>query len=372
MTAGKGRIIVVGAGILGTMHAIEAVHRGFEVVQFERDLTPKDASVRNFGLIWVGGRAPGAELELALHARERWEAIAATSPGVGFRPNGSVTIAESAQELAVLEEVCTRADAPDRGFRLLEPAEARQLNPSLSGAFLGALHCSTDATVEPRTVLGALQDHLRSTGLHQLLSQHEVTDIAEHRVRDQAGTWHRADLVICCPGAHPGGALSEALEGAPLGRVRLQMLETAPHQGSFPTSLANGESLRYYPAYRGGALDRLCMTEPQSDLASQWGMQLLVAKRLSGHLTIGDTHLYGEPFPFDAAEAPGAYLLAAARRLCGDLPPVERRWLGTYSEVTDDRLLYYRAEIAPGVVVVTGAGGRGMTMSPAIAEESFE
>jgi glycine/D-amino acid oxidase-like deaminating enzyme len=33
--------------------------------------------------------------------------------------------------------------------------------------------------------------------------------------------------------------------------------------------------------------------------------------------------------------------------------------------------LYHRSQVAPGVVLVTGPGGRGMTCSPAIAEETF-
>jgi glycine/D-amino acid oxidase-like deaminating enzyme len=45
---------------------------------------------------------------------------------------------------------------------------------------------------------------------------------------------------------------------------------------------------------------------------------------------------------------------------------------GVYSEVDADgpvagHALYYRAEVEPGVVLVTGPGGRGMTCSPAIA-----
>ena len=49
-----GRIAIVGGGIIGTMHAVEAVRRGHEVVQLERDAEPRRASVRNFG---VGDRA---------------------------------------------------------------------------------------------------------------------------------------------------------------------------------------------------------------------------------------------------------------------------------------------------------------------------
>ena len=39
--------------------------------------------------------------------------------------------------------------------------------------------------------------------------------------------------------------------------------------------------------------------------------------------------------------------------------------------MTDDRI-YYRTTVEPGVVVVTGPAGRGMTLSPAIAEETWE
>ncbi|HEX3752342.1 MAG TPA: hypothetical protein VHW06_17370 [Streptosporangiaceae bacterium] len=52
------------------------------------------------------------------------------------------------------------------------------------------------------------------------------------------------------------------------------------------------------------------------------------------------------------------------------MPPTQRRWAGVYSQVTTDEL-YHRSTMEPGVVLVTGPGGRGMTCSPAIAEETF-
>ena len=65
------------------------------------------------------------------------------------------------------------------------------------------------------------------------------------------------------------------------------------------------------------------------------------------------------------------HLRARAETLLGaPLPPVQRRWAGVYSQVTGDEL-YHSAQIEPGVVLVTGPGGRGMTCSPAIAEETF-
>ena len=93
--------MIVGGGILGTMHAVMARQRGFDVVHLEREPEARGASVRNFGLVWVSGRRAGPELALALRARELWESIAARAPGAGFRPAGSLTLASDEAELRV-------------------------------------------------------------------------------------------------------------------------------------------------------------------------------------------------------------------------------------------------------------------------------
>jgi glycine/D-amino acid oxidase-like deaminating enzyme len=52
------------------------------------------------------------------------------------------------------------------------------------------------------------------------------------------------------------------------------------------------------------------------------------------------------------------------------LPPVVRRWDGVYQQSSDDRI-WYRELVDEGVLVLTGAGGRGLTLAPAIAEDTF-
>jgi FAD dependent oxidoreductase TIGR03364 len=372
MTAGRPRLVVVGAGVIGTMHALFGLRRGFEVVHLERDAAPRGASVRNFGLVWVSGRAAGAELALAMRARELWGEIGEECPATGFRPSGSLTCARRADELAALELSCAAAGAEERGFRLLSAKEAAAIAPGLDdaaarGRLLAALWCPHDAVVEPRLVPGALRAMLRASGRYRFMPSRPVLECRSHAVRDAGGSWYGGDLVVCCPGADAGGFLAAALGDAPLRRVRLQMLETEPSTASLPAALADADSLRYYPAYAGAPRRRLA---PQAPAGAAWAAQLLLVRRRSGHLTIGDTHSYDEPFPFDVDEAPYRHLLAVAESLLGPLPPVERRWAGVYSQVTDGSL-YYRAEVEPGVVVVTGPGGRGMTMSPAIAEATF-
>src|SRR5258707_8118105 len=110
------RVVVVGGGVIGMMHAHLARRRGYQVVHLEREAAPRGASVRNFGLIWVSGRAAGPELALAVRARELWEDISASVPELGFRPHGSLTIARDDAELKLLDAAAALPDADERGF----------------------------------------------------------------------------------------------------------------------------------------------------------------------------------------------------------------------------------------------------------------
>lgn len=110
---------------------------------------------------------------------------------------------------------------------------------------------------------------------------------------------------------------------------------------------------------------------PQQPAAAATGAQLLLAQRLDGSLTIGDTHSYDEPFDFDLDESAYDHLRTVAEELLGSpLPPTRRRWAGVYSQATGTDI-YLRGEVEPGVQLVTGPGGRGMTLAPAIAEQTF-
>jgi len=365
-------VVIAGGGVLGTMHAVAARRRGFEVVQLEREAEARGASVRNFGLVWVSGRKPGPELALALRARELWAELGARVPGLGFRAAGSLTLAASDAELGLLKEAAELPDADRRGFELLDPAGVRTLNPALRGEFAGGLLCRLDGIVEPRQVLPTLRGQLAGDG-YTWLPGREVTEVAPNAVRDHTGAWHACDLVILCPGAAHTGVAGRYLARGGVRRVRLQMMQTEPFAEPVTTALADGDSLRYYPAYD---LPGRAQLPPQSGAAARARAQLLLVQRADGGLTIGDTHEYAEPFGFDLDEDAYDHLRARAEALLGaPIPRVRRRWAGVYSEVDPAaaaHALYHRSEVEPGVVLVTGPGGRGMTCSPAIAEETLD
>ena len=372
-----GRMVIVGAGIIGTMHAVLARRQGWEVVHLDRDREPRSASVRNFGLVWVSGRAVGDELTVALRARALWEEISADVAGIGFRPDGSMTIAQRADEVAVLEQVVARPDAADRAFRLLGPDEVRAVNPALRGEVRAGLHCALDAVVEPRSALPALRAWLAADAEasgpsgrrgYVFHGGRTVQEIGPGHVVDDTGERHRGDVVVVCPGAERQGPIAGLLDGAAVRPVQLQMLQTAPLGERLTTSVADGDSLRYYPAFAVPALAQLA---PQAPVAAEHHMQLLISQRADGQLTVGDTHAYDEPFDFATTDGPEAHLRARAESILGRaLPPIVRRWTGVYSQCLDPSICH-RRQVELGVWVVTGPGGRGMTLSPAIAEETL-
>ena len=147
------RVVIVGGGVLGTMHALEARRRGHEVVQLEREAEARGASVRNFGLVWVSGRAAGAELELALRARELWAQIAVRVPGIGFR-----AAARSRWPPARPSWACSRrrrrCPTRARGYRAARRrrTSARSTRPCAASSPAGCC-AAPDAIVEPRQVL---------------------------------------------------------------------------------------------------------------------------------------------------------------------------------------------------------------------------
>lgn len=369
------RVIVVGAGVVGTMHAWHAVSRGHEVVQIERESEARGASLRNFGQIWVSGRAGGEELEAALRARELWEAIGRRVPGLGFRACGSLTPLRTAAEVAVAEAAVARTDAAARGYKLLTAEEARALNPALRGTFTAALWCERDAAVEPRTAQLALKPELLASGRYTFLGGREVREVVgTASVRDDHGDVHTGDAVILATGAWLGGLVRElAGPELPVRRVRLQMMQTDPLGEPLTTSVADADSFRYYPAYRGEALDALNARQPQDPVAAEHRMQLLMVQRNDGGLTIGDTHEYEHPFAFDTVEEPYEHLTRVVETFLGrPLPRIRHRWAGVYAQCTDTSRVVHRQQVADGVWLVTGPGGRGMTCSPAIAETTAD
>lgn len=367
------KILIVGGGVIGTTHARAALKAGHEVVHLERDAYPQSASVRNFGLIWVSGRKSGEELNVAIRARELWEEIHLENSELIFRGNGSLTLAKNEAELRVMEECLEKGDARLRKWEILGKKETQKINPALRGNFLASLWCPLDGAVEPDSVLTSLRNDLTKRSEYIWRSLVEITDIKSSGDRVTAvaksGEVFEGDFLIHCPGADHSSIFKEQFDSAPIRRVYLQMMSTGPFDEEITTSIADGDSMRYYPGYDVPSLDKLPAQHP---IAEKNHMQLLLVQRADKTITIGDTHAYDEPFPFKLEEEPYQYLHDVASDLFGTkLPPITNRWSGVYSQQTEGAVCD-RRRIATNIISVTGPGGRGNSLAPAIAETTLK
>ena len=243
-------MVVVGGGVLGTMHALEARQRGHQVVHLEREAGPRGASVRNFGLVWVSGRADGAELALALRARERGSRSAREVPGVGFRARGSLTVAAPRPSWPSPTRLAPRPTPAARGFELLGPTRCGRSTRPCAATSSAGCSASRDGRRAAARRSARCGSTWRPTGGYTLLPGRRRSSRRGRRTRPhrrlaprrpgRAG--HRRDADRRRRAIAPVAA-------APIRRCRLQMMQTAPLGEELTTSVADGDSFRYYPAY---------------------------------------------------------------------------------------------------------------------------
>src|SRR5262249_27108348 len=178
------------------------------------------------------------------------------------------------------------------------------------------------------------------------------------------GERREADVVFVCPGDSLELIPDEIVVRAGLRRRNLQMLETEPLTPPLPVVIADGDALRYYPAFD---LPERAQLPPPSPAVERYGAQLLVAPRPDGRLTVGDTHVDDTAGSFGSEQEADEHLLERLRSLLGSLPRVRRRWTGSYLRRTDGRDCVVIERTTDGTVLVVAAGGMGMTAPHPIA-----
>ena len=202
-------------------------------------------------------------------------------PGVGFRPNGSLTVALRPGRGGRHGAGGRGAhDAAARGTKLLDAGRGAAGEPGRAGRDRWrALHCERDAVVEPRRRSPALRAHLPRRRGYRFVGGRTVVDVDARRGRrPHRRAAPRATWSSCWPRATPHAAWPPTWRGAPLRRCRLQMMQTEPVPTEpLTTSIADGDSLRYYPAFHAAALAALGAARRRS--SARHHMQLLLVQR---------------------------------------------------------------------------------------------
>ena len=364
-------VAVVGAGIVGLAVAYAAARKGQKVIVFERNPRAVGASVRNFGLIWPIGQPAGPLFDRAMRSREVWLDLAGKG-GLWLKQNGSLQLAYHDDEMAVLDEFCRQAGSSGYAVRLLTPGEVQAHSSAVQTAGLkGGLFSATECTVTSRQAIPHLTAYLEKEWGVEFHFGSAVTHVESRGLSDFYDFW-RADRIFICSGAEFETLYPKIFRESGITKCKLQMLRTAaqPAGWDLGASLCAGLTLLHYASF--AHLDTLTAVRKRYDRANpdfaRYGIHVLVSQNRFGEVILGDSHEYGwDVSPFDS-EAINRLILDYLHGFAR-FPDraIAETWHGVYPKLPGRTDFVVEAE--PGVWIVNGLSGAGMTMSFGLAQE---
>lgn len=364
--------IVIGAGIVGLATARALSLRGYSVTVIERTEKAVGASIRNFGMVWPIGQPDGKLYDRAMRSRQIWKEIA-DSVGLWYEEAGSLHVAAEADEWQVLQELHHHFSGNGRATQLLSP---EQIGQRFSGihtrALLGGLYSDTELIVDPREAISSIPAYLEEYLGVTFLWQKQVNRVEAGKVYLGQEVL-QADLVCICSGADFETLYPEVFANTQITKCKLQMLRYLSDKADqrIGTSVCGGLSLIHYHSFQSTpslpALKKRYETEMAEYL--KWGIHVMVSQNSSGELTVGDSHEYGHTLdPFDRAEVNRLIMDYLERFMITEDWKLVQSWNGVYPKMTNGQTeVLLNPE--PGVYILNGLGGAGMTLSFGLAEE---
>ena len=364
--------VVVGAGIVGLATARALSLKGYDVTVIERTEKAVGASIRNFGMVWPIGQPDGQLYERAIRSKEIWKEIA-DSIGLWYDEVGSLHVANYADEWEVLQELYHSFSKSGRPVTLLQPdAIAGKFSGILTHNILGGLYSDTEMIIDPREAIATVPDYLSEYLDIRFIWGKQVTAVKTGEVcigKEKKQT----DLVCICSGADFEALYPEAFSVSGLTKCKLQMMRFTSHSNDFRigTSVCGGLSLIHYNSFKVAPSLSELKKRYEQEMAEYlgWGIHVMVSQNGHGELTVGDSHEYGLTFdPFDKVFVNGMIIDYLKQFMNTDDWQLQQSWNGIYPKMTNGATeLLLQAE--PGVYIINGMGGAGMTLSFGLAEE---
>lgn len=367
----KKNAIVIGAGIVGLAMARSLAEKGFAVTVFERNEKAVGASVRNFGMVWPIGQPVGKLYERALLSKSIWKKVCSEA-GLWHNEAGSLHLAYADLEWEVLQEIA-ETDKHNRPIAAIGASEALLKSEAVNPVGLkGALWNADEMIVESRVAIEKLPAYL--TEKYGILFHFNtaITEISYPSVKAGKQTWE-ADLIYLCSGPDLETLYPEVFAANYFTKSKLQMMRLTmqPEGWRIGPSLCGGLSLIHYKGFQSAASLPALKTHYETTMPDyiKWGIHVMVSQNAEGELTIGDSHEYGLVFdPFDKVFI-NQLIIDYMRKFAvfKDWSMIQS-WHGIYPKRTNGEVDFmYSPE--PGVTILNGLGGNGMTLSFGLAEE---
>lgn len=362
----KPNVVVIGAGIVGLGMARALSIKGASVTVIERNSYAIGASIRNFGMVWPIGQPDGPLYERAMLTRSIWKEICLEA-GIWNDPKGSLHLAYSELEMHVMEQFHSSVQG-SRKCTLLDSSSALRLSSAIvSNGLRGALYSPDEMILDSPKAIKTLPNYLEEKYGVKFLWNSHVNHVETGKV--YIGQLEMSfDEIYICNGPDFENLFPEEYLNLPITKCKLQMMRMGvqPDNWRLGPSLCGGLSLTHYASFKsaGESLEFL-KNYIQQEMPEyvKWGIHVMVSQNSSGELIIGDSHEYGLTHdPFDK-EFINQYILAYLKKFARfQNEHITHTWNGTYTKMTDGSTELILHPV-PGVTVVNGLGGAGMTMA---------
>lgn len=365
--------IVVGAGILGMATSRALALKGYKVTIMERSQQSLGASIRNFGMLWPIGQPDGHLYERAIRSREIWKEYLRDAK-IPFDTCGSIHLAYDQEEKDVVEELYDHFSKSQRPVTILSSTEIQNKFNGINGENLQCALFSNDETIiDPREGIKNLPAYLKRYYNIDILWGTAVTNVTTNTVWSFK-TKYNADLICVCSGADFETLYPSKFKELPIIKSKLQMMRFVSKDTNFKigTSVCGGLSLLHYKSFTASSsLDKL-KEKIEATLPEyiKNGIHVMVSQNDRGELTVGDSHEYALDFePFDNQHINDLILNYLKKIMHIENWELQQSWNGIYPKMTNgDTELFLKIE--PGVYIINGIGGNGMTLSFGFAEEA--
>lgn len=367
-------VAVVGAGIVGLAMAYTAAREGKKVAVFERSPGALGASVRNFGLVWPVGQTAGNQLDRALRSRSVWMRLIEEA-GVWANPSGSLHLAYHDDEMAVLEEFLDTTGGAGYNCKLLTTHQVAERSPAVVMTGLkGGLFSATEVTVSPRQAIPRIAAFLEERYGVEFHWSTAITHVESGHLSTFYDFWS-AEQIMVCNGADFVLLYPREFAQSGLMQCKLQMMRTSaqPDNWKLGPALCAGLTLRHYANF--AHCPSLAAVNARYDAEnpdySRYGIHVLLSQNHLGQLIIGDSHEYGqEASPFNNEDI--NQLILRYLHSFAQAPEMEvaETWYGVYPKCQKGAEIVFEPE--PGVTIVNGLGGAGMTLSFGLAQEIWK
>ena len=241
-------VVVIGAGIAGTMTAYQLAKRGVPTVLCEKGRVAGEQSSRNWGWVRKQGR-DYREIPAIIESLRIWEGLEKEiETDVGWHQAGTLYIAKSDDDLAYYEEWLGHAQEYQLDSRMLSPDEVDDLTGSEGRKWKGGLFTPSDGRAEPAKAAPAVAKAFEKLGGTVLTecavrTVESVTGKVSGVVTEKGAIGCQA--VVCAAGAWSSFFSGNLGHAFPQLKVKASVLRTKPAPLISQSSIGSpGASLR--------------------------------------------------------------------------------------------------------------------------------